>query len=216
VDADGQLSLFEALVRSQPESPDPDDFESLDAFQEDLAHWDREHPSSFDSFSDYLPNSVHSEPNSVHSEPNSVHCECGPPDPDDDSEPLKVSIDSFCEWAPCPADWYEPIALDRSSKVLEISPTRKSSITSDFFIPTFGSLGDRFNGSDEPPDTGVFARLPKPKPPKSPPQAASCTQVRPSQSKSVHPETIPKLFHRVAAGSSTQPAPSPPGGDAMS
>jgi hypothetical protein len=117
-------------------------------------------------------------------------------------------------------------------------------------------LGDRFNRSDEPPDTGIFARLPKPKPPTFPPQSASWTQVgrkldtswtqfghkaqvSPSQPKSTpsqpqvnpkstpsqpqvnqasrnYPETIPKLFHRIAAGSSTQPARSPPGGDAMS
>jgi hypothetical protein len=58
----------------------------------------------------------------VHSEPNSVDSK--PPDPhdfdsmfafwaaydawdeasDDDSEPLEISLDSFCEWAPCPPD----------------------------------------------------------------------------------------------------------------
>jgi hypothetical protein len=229
--------LFEVQVVSEPEPPDPDDFESLDAFLEAIASWDLEHPSRFDNCSDYLPNSVHNEPNSV---------PCEPPDPEDfdsmfafwaaydawdeasdnDSEPLEVSLESFCEWAPCPAHWYEPVALDSSIKVLEMSPDSKSSITSEFFIPTFGSLGDRFKGRDEPPDTGIFARLPKPKPPTFPPQAASC-KLDGSQPKSDHPETIPKLFrnypktipklfHRVAAGSSTQPARSPPGGDAMS
>ena len=225
VDTDGQLSLFEVQVITEPEPPDPDDFESLDAFWEAIASWDLEHPSSFNHCSDHLPNSVHNEPNSV---------PCEPPDPEDfdsmfafwaaydawdeasdnDSEPLEVSLDSFCEWAPCPADWYEPVALDGSSKVLEMSPDSKSSITSEFFILTFGSLGDRFKGSDEPPDTGIFARLPKPKPPKIPPQAASWTQV--NQASRNYPETIPKLFHRGAAGTSNQPARSPPGGDAMS
>jgi len=129
---------------------------------------------------------------------------------DDDSEPLEVSLDSFCEWAPCPDDWYEP---SKVSEVSELSPT-KSSITSDFFIPIFDAWCDRSKGSDEPPDTGIFARLPKPKPPKFPPKAASQPPVNRQSTR--YPETIPKLFHRVAAGSSTQPARSPPGGDAMS
>ncbi|MEG4032182.1 MULTISPECIES: hypothetical protein [unclassified Microcoleus] len=37
-----------------------------------------------------------------------------------------------------------------------------------FFIPTFDAWCDRANrppDTDEPPDTGIFARLPKPKPP---------------------------------------------------
>jgi len=94
--------------------------------------------------------------------------------------------------------------------VMELSPARKSFITSDFFIPTFGRLGDRSDKSDEPPDTGIFALLPKPKPPSFPPQASQpkSAQARLSQS------GIPKLSHRIAAGSNTQPARSPPGGDA--
>jgi len=231
VKADGQLSLLDFEVQSEPEPPDLDDFESLDAFREAIALWDSEHNEvSFDHCSDH---------NEVSFDHCSDHCsdQNEPPDPyefdsmfafwaaydawdktEDDSEPLEISLGSFCEWAPCPEDWYEPQTLLEQSKVSELSPTCKSSITSDFFIPTFCSLGDRFNRRDEPPDTGIFARLPKPKPkpPKFPPQAASCTQVRLSQSKSVQPETIPKQFHRVAAGSSTQPARSPPGGDSMS
>jgi hypothetical protein len=133
--------------------------------------------------------------------------------------PLQVSLDSFCLWAHCPDEWYEQTVLE-PSKVLELSPVCKSSITSDFFILTFGLSGDRYR-SDEPPDTGIFARLPKPKPPTFPPQSASQPQVSQSQSgipsqqaSRNYPETIPKLFHRVAAGSSTQPARSPPGGNA--
>jgi hypothetical protein len=175
-DADGQLSLLDFEVESVEEPPDPDDFESLDAFREAIARWDWEHPSSFDHCSDHLPSSV----------PNEL--------------PLQVSLDSFCLWAHCPDDWYEPAVLLEPSKVLELSSVRKTSITSDFFIPTFGGLGDRSNRRDEPPDTGIFARLPKPKPPTFPPQASQ--------------PGIPKLFHRVVAGSSTQPARSPPGGDA--
>jgi len=184
-DADGQLSLLDFEVESVNEPPDPDDFDSMFAFWAAYDAWDE--------------------------------------DSNDDPEPLETSLDSFCEWAPCPADWYEPVALDGSSKVLEMSPGSKSSITSDFFIPTFGGLGDRSNRSDEPPDTGIFARCPKPKPPKFPPQAASWTQVghkldtswtQVAHESFRHPDTIPILFHRIAAGSSTQPARSPPGGDA--
>jgi len=236
-DADGQLNLLDFEVESTDEPPDPDDFESIDAFREAMARWDWEHPSSFDHCSDLLPSSVHSELNSVHSEPPDPHdfdsmfafwaaYDAWDEASDDDSEPLEISLDSFCEWAPCPPDWYEPIALLEPSKVLEMSPARKSSITSDFFIPTFDRWGDRANrqtDTDEPPDTGIFARLPKPKPPKFPSQSASWTQVgrkldtswtQVSEASRNYPETIPKLFHRVVAGSSTQPARSPPGGDA--
>jgi hypothetical protein len=204
VDTDGQLSLFEAQVQSQPEPPDPDDFESLDAFPEAISRWHGEHPSNFDHCSDHLPSCVHCEPICV-------HC-----------EPLEVSLDSFCEWAPCPEEWYEPRTLLGLSKVLEVSElsSTKSSSTLDFFIPTFGAEGDHQSGKDEPPDTGVFVKLPKPKPPNFPPQASQM-QVSSSQLKSGqvsqgsrnYPETIPKLF-RVVAGTSNQPARSPPGGDA--
>jgi len=182
----GQLSLFEVSVVTEPEPPDPDDFESIDAFREAIARWDGEHPSSFDHCSDHLPSSVQNE------------------------LPLQVSLDSFCLWAHCPDDWYEPAVLLEPSKVLELSPVRKTSITSDFFIPTFGGLGDRSNRSDEPPDTGIFARLPKPKPPTFPSQASQPGIPKLSRN---YPKTIPKLFHRVVAGS-TLPARSPPGGDA--
>jgi len=64
LEADGQLSLLDFEVQSQPERPDPDDFESLDAFGEAIASGDWEHP-----------------------------------------EELAVSLDSLCEWAPCPEDW---------------------------------------------------------------------------------------------------------------
>jgi hypothetical protein len=221
-DADAQLSLLNFDVVAEPEPPDPDDFESIEAFRDAIARWDWEHPSSSDHCSDQLPSS---EDNDVSSEDNDVSSE---------DKPLELSLDSFCLWAHCPADWYEPAEVLEPSKVMELSPIHKNSSTSDFFIPTFDSLGDRSNRSDEPPDTGIFARLPKPKPPTFPPQAARWTQVgrkldtswtqvghQPkaaqvslSQPKSVPPETLPKLFHRVVAGNSVQPARSPPGGDA--
>jgi hypothetical protein len=196
LEADGQLSLLDFEVKSEPEPPDPDDFESLDAFKEALARWDAENV-----------------------------------------EMLAPSMDSICEWAPCPEEWYEQEAENlplKASSMRELSsPAIESSSTSDFFLPTFGAEGDRQKGKDEPPDTGgIFARLPRPKPPNFPPQAASWTQVEHTLDKQVslsqpksgqvslvsrsYPETIPKLSPRVVAGSSTQPARSPPGGDAMS
>jgi hypothetical protein len=194
VDTEGQLSLFDVHVQSPPEPPDPDDFESLDEFREAIARWDWGHPSSSEHCSDHLPSSVH-------------------------SEPLEVSLDSFCEWAPCPLDWYEPADLLEPSEVSELSDVAKSSITSEFFIPTFGRLGDRSDKSDEPPDTGVFARLPKPKPPSFPPTTANLDTSR------NYPETIPKLSRNypetiwattqlIRSGANQQPARSPPGGDA--
>jgi hypothetical protein len=219
-DADGQLSLLDFEVQSVDEPPDPDDFESLDAFREALALWDCEH-------------------NEVSPEHN---------------EPLQVSLDSFSLWGLCPADWYESVALlepssmlelsqtckssitsdffiptfdclsDRSNKsdeppMLELSQTCKSSITSDFFIPTFDCLSDRSNKSDEPPDTGVFAKLPKPKPPRFPPATVGQVQLnRNSTAVQTQSKPIPNAYQThtccILAGSSTQPARSPPGGDA--
>jgi hypothetical protein len=189
------------------EPPDPDEFDSMFAFWAAYDAWDKATDDR---------------------------------EPISQDKPLEISLDSFCEWAPCPLEWYEP------SKVLEVSELSigKSSSTSDFFIPTFAE-GDRSNGSDEPPDTGTLARLRGPKPPKFPPQGSQpksapignkldvtwtqlghnldasqskSAQVRLSQSgiptlSRNYPETIPKLSHRVVAGS-TQPARSPPGGDA--
>ena len=183
-DADGQLSLLDFEVQSVDEPPDPDDFESLDAFREALARWDCEH-------------------NEVSPEHN---------------EPLQVSLDSFSLWGLCPADWYEPAALLEPSSMLELSSTRKSFITSHFFIPTFDCLSDRSNRSDEPPDTGIFAKLPKPKPPRFPP--ATVGQVRAKRSSNAaqtQPKRIPNAGQThtccIVAGISTQPARSPPFGD---
>jgi hypothetical protein len=179
VDTDGQLSLFEVQVVTEPEPPDPDDFESLDAFREAIALWEAQNP-----------------------------------------EPLNVSLDSMCEWAPCPHEWYEPkaenlplkassmIELPEQSQVMEFLRGGEScSDTSEFFIPTFGSLGDRSDRSDEPPDTGIFARLPKPKSPKFPPQSASqlqvnrkSTQVNPSQPKSAQVNRKSTASHRKSPG----------------
>lgn len=58
-DADGQLSLLDFDVEFADEPPDPDDFESLDAFWEAMTVWNAEHPEplepSLDSFSEWAP-----------------------------------------------------------------------------------------------------------------------------------------------------------------
>jgi hypothetical protein len=198
-DTDGQLSLLNFEIESVNEPPDPDDFESLDAFREALARWDSEH----------------SEVSPEHSEVSPEHNEVSP----EHNELLQVSLDSFCLWVPCPPDWYEPAALLEPSSMLELSPTRKSSITSDFFIPIFDAWCDRFNGSDEPPDTGIFAKLPKPNSPSFPP--ATVGQARAKRSPNAaqtQPKPIPNAYQThtccIVAAISNQPARSPPGGDA--
>jgi hypothetical protein len=64
VAADGQLSLLFEVVFEEP--PDPDDFESLDAFREAIARWDWEHnevsPEHSDHCSDHLPSFLQNEP----------------------------------------------------------------------------------------------------------------------------------------------------------
>jgi hypothetical protein len=100
----------------------------------------------------------------------------------------------------------------KASSMMELSPPAiECSITSEnFTIPTFDAWCDRANrqaDTDEPPDTGIFARLPGPKPPRFPPQVGhkSDTRTQVSPASRNYPETIPKLFS-VAAGTSTQPA----------
>jgi len=192
-EADGQLSLLNFEVVTESEPPDPDDFETLDAFREAIARWDTEN-----------------------------------------SELFAASIDSMCEWAPCPEEWYwskaEILPLKPSStsdqllplqqsSVMELSIADESSITCNFFIPTFDAWCDRFNRSDEPPDTGIYARLLKSKPPSFPPTALSQARVkRGLNAYQTHTKRIPKVSrthtHCIVVGSSTQPARSPPGGDA--
>ncbi len=172
-DADGQLSLLNFEIESVNEPPDPDDFESLDAFGEAIACWDWEH-------------------NFVSSEHNEL---------------LQVSLESFCLWVPCPPDWYEPAALLEPSSMLELSQICKSSITSDFFIPIFDRLSDRSNKSDEPPDTEVFAKLPKPKPPRFPPATVRQVQLnRNSTAAQTQSKPIPNAYQThtccILAGSS--------------
>ncbi|MEG4855663.1 hypothetical protein QUB10_32920 [Microcoleus sp. B5-D4] len=186
---DGQLNLLDFEVESTDEPPDPDDFESLDAFQRAIALWDAQHP-----------------------------------------ELIEIGLDSFCEWAPCPDEWYEP----EPSEVMELSGAGESSITCEFLIPVFDAWCDRAarqtdtdeppnpedydsmfafwaaydawvskdDDTDEPPDTGIFARLPKPKPPSFPPMIVG---------KGDRANSIRKF----ARGATLAIGRAPPGGDAM-
>ncbi len=151
-----------------------------------------------------------------------------PPDPDDfpsidafkeamarwdaeNPEPLTVSVDSMCEWTPVPDEWYEPIAQISPQKapsmreVMESSQPIECSNTCDFSIPTFDAWCDRPNrqtDSDEPPDTGIFARLPKPKPPSFPPMiVGKCDRTN--------------RIRKFARGAILAIGRAPPGGDAM-
>ncbi|WP_445250230.1 hypothetical protein [Microcoleus sp. OTE_8_concoct_300] len=175
------------------EPPDPDDFEFLDPFREALARWDFEH------------NEVSPEHNEVNAEHN---------------EPLQVSLDSFCLWAHCPHTWYEPIGW-HPSEVMELLRVGDSSDTSNFFIPTFGPLGNPTNrrNSDEFSTAGVGVRLPKPSLPSFPPMTACQPQLkRIPNSAQTQSKRIPNPYQThtccIVAGSSMQPARSPPGGDA--
>ncbi|MEG3907328.1 hypothetical protein QT979_08535 [Microcoleus sp. w2-18bC1] len=182
-EATGQLNLLEPETDSEP--PDPDDFASIDAFNEALARWDAENP-----------------------------------------EPLAASMDSMCEWAPCPADWYEPeaeILPLKASSMNELAPSAESSSTCNFSIPTFDAWCDRANrqtDSDKPPDTGSFTRLPGPKPPKFPPMAIGQSHTKripnADQAQVNHISITPESHtgHIAAAGSSRLGR-SPPGGDVM-
>ncbi|MEG4047806.1 hypothetical protein [Microcoleus sp. Pol17_C1] len=138
--AEAETGQLNLLEPVTDEPPDPDDFETLDEFREAITLWDTQHP-----------------------------------------ELIEIGLDSFCEWAPCPWEWYEP------AKVMEVAPASSDHcsdhlpISSDhsdickcwnFSIPTFDAWCDRpnrQNDTDEPPDTGIFARLPKPNPPSFPP-----------------------------------------------
>jgi len=137
IEADGQLSLLDFQVEAVVEFPDPDDFESLDAFPETIALWDLQHPIdiSFDSFSSWAP--------------------C----PDDWYEPAGENSPGVDRVQALPES-FDTLAVSPGVKFDHVLAFFESSSTSDFFIPVFGC--DR---PDEPPTAGVGARLPKPKPP---------------------------------------------------
>jgi len=100
-DTDGQLSLLDFDVELVNEPPDPDDFASIEEFQEALARWDAEN-----------------------------------------AEIIAVSMDSMCEWAPCPDEWYEPEPESlplKASSMMELSPPAiECSITAANFTKKLG------------------------------------------------------------------------------
>jgi hypothetical protein len=180
-DADGQLSLLNFEIESVDEPPDPDDFESFDAFREAIARWDCEH--------------------------NEVSPE--------HKEPLQVSLESFCLWVPCPLDWYESAALLEPSSMLELSQTCKSFITSDFFIPIFdaGAIARTF--ATNRPTQGFLQNYRNQTPPVFPRRLSVKRSPNRNQLQ-LNCKLNAYQTHTccIVAGSSTQPARSPPGGDA--
>lgn len=173
-DADGQLNLLDFQIPATNEPPDPDDFDCMFAFWAAYDAWVGDDEEGFA--------------------------------PLEDNEPLEISLNSFCEWAPVPDDWYEPDTSLEPSEVLEHSTVGESSSTCKFLIPVFDAWCDRPNrqtDSDEPPDTGIFARLPKPKPPSFPPMGV----VAGDRTNSI------KKFARSATHLSGRDPPAP-GGDA--
>ncbi|WP_293356485.1 MULTISPECIES: hypothetical protein [unclassified Microcoleus] len=157
VNDDGQLSLLDFEVESVDEPPDFDDYSTEFEFWAAYDAWIDRNPDDIESLDGFSAAPRHWDAENL--------------------EPPAVSMDSMCEWTPCPEDWYEPTAEilppeASSMKVLELSPaieTIESSSTCEFLIPVFGAAGDRQNDKDEPPNAGSFARLPNPKPPSFPP-----------------------------------------------
>ncbi len=172
----------------EEEPPDPDDFEG-----NMFAFW-----AAYDDWCDRHPDIDVSEFSEPLSQP---------------SEPIEIELTSMCEWAPCPMEWYEPAPPE----VSELSLAIESSSTYNFSIPTFDAWCDRQNDTDEPPDTEIFARLPKPKPPSFPPQAiGSDTKKCFNANRHTTRSTIAVQAHIIhfATDSSSQSGRSPPGGDA--
>ncbi|MCC3482726.1 MAG: hypothetical protein JGK39_32880 [Microcoleus sp. PH2017_12_PCY_D_A] len=72
-DAGGQLNLLNFEIELVDEPPDPDDFESLDAFREAIVLWDFEHSEPIEQFAEF-------------SGVGTVET---------------VSLESMCQWVPC-------------------------------------------------------------------------------------------------------------------
>jgi hypothetical protein len=130
-----------------------------------------------------------------------------PPDPDD-FESLKLFREALALW-----DWEHNEVSPEYNEPLQVS------------LDSFSLWG--FCPADwyesvvllEPPDTGIFAKLPKSNPPSFPP--ATVGQLRAKRSPNVAQTQSKRISNAyqthtccIAAGSSTQPARSPPGGDA--
>jgi hypothetical protein len=161
VDADGQLSLLDFELSGIEEPPDPDDYDCMFSFWAAYDAWCDRSDESFEQCTE------------LDSQCTELDSQC--------TEPIQIELASMVEWAPC-LDEYEPETIETietSSITLEISSmlilsegcANESFDTCDFSIPTFDVWCDRPIDTDEPPDTGIFARRPLPKPPSFPPMA---------------------------------------------
>ncbi|MCC3411073.1 MULTISPECIES: hypothetical protein [unclassified Microcoleus] len=169
VDADGQLSLLDFELSGIEEPPDPDDYDCMFSFWAAYDAWcDRFGDESFEQCTE-----LDSQCTELDSQCTELDSQC--------TEPIQIELASMVEWAPC-LDEYEPETIETietSSITLEISSmlilsegcANESFDTCDFSIPTFDVWCDRPIDTDEPPDTGIFARRPLPKPPSFPPMA---------------------------------------------
>jgi hypothetical protein len=168
VDADGQLSLLDFELSGIEEPPDPDDYDCMFSFWAAYDAWCDRSDESFEQCTE-----LDSQCTELDSQCTELDSQC--------TEPIQIELASMVEWAPC-LDEYEPETIETietSSITLEISSmlilsegcANESFDTCDFSIPTFDVWCDRPIDTDEPPDTGIFARRPLPKPPSFPPMA---------------------------------------------
>ncbi|TAE14060.1 MAG: hypothetical protein EAZ94_08265 [Oscillatoriales cyanobacterium] len=213
VDADGQLSLLDFELSGIEEPPDPDDYDCMFSFWAAYDAWcDRFGDESFEQCTelDSQCTELDSQCTELDSQCTELDSQCTELD-SQCTEPIQIELASMVEWAPC-LDEYEPETIETietSSITLEISSmlilsegcANESFDTCDFSIPTFDVWCDRPIDTDEPPDTGIFARRPLPKPPSFPPMAV----VAGDQANRI------KKFARSATFLSER---APPGGDA--
>ncbi|MCC3589536.1 hypothetical protein [Microcoleus sp. PH2017_28_MFU_U_A] len=176
VDADGQLSLLDFELSGIEEPPDPDDYDCMFSFWAAYDAWcDRFGDESFEQCTelDSQCTELDSQCTELDSQCTELDSQC--------TEPIQIELASMVEWTPC-LDEYEPETIETietSSITLEISSmlilsggcAHESFDTCNFSIPTFDAWCDRPIDTDEPPDTGIFARRPLPKPPSFPPIA---------------------------------------------
>ncbi len=141
-ETNGQLNLLEPDIEDEP--PDPDDFDSIDAFREAMARWDAEHPP---------------EPLEVSM---ASMCEWAPC-PLEWYEPETIET---IETVSCTLE-ISPVSVASSSTCNFSIPVFGG------FAVACGAERHRPNNNDEPPTAGIGARLPLPKPPSFPPMVVA-------------------------------------------
>jgi hypothetical protein len=195
-DADGQLSLIDFELPNEP--PDPDDYDCMFSFWAAYDAWCDRSDESFEQCTE-----LDSQCTELDSQCTELDSQC--------TEPIQIELASMVEWAPC-LDEYEPETIETietSSITLEISSmlilsegcANESCKCWNFSIPTFDVWCDRPIDTDEPPDTGIFARRPLPKPPSFPPMAVVAGDRA-------------NRIKKFARGATFLSGRSPPGGDA--